>query len=43
VTRRTKFFSEENEAFQEKILLRSGLGDHTYFPTGVYTCVRSCL
>ena len=33
LTRRTKFFSKENEDFQEKILGRSGLGDKTYFPT----------
>lgn len=28
-------FSEENLAFQKKILERSGLGDKTYFPEGV--------
>lgn len=39
VTRRSKFFSKENEDFQEKILSRSGLGNKTYFPT----CTRRVL
>lgn len=36
ITRDTKFFSKENEDFQEKILYRSGLGEETYFPPGIF-------